>query len=131
VVQRGDTLYRIAKTFDTKVRAIQIANGLRGSRIFVGQTLVIPTSNPVPQPTAIPTPRHSSGDKPKDGSTNGQHESHSSKSSGGSQPKTYTVKAGDNLFRIGLRFGVSVGALQTANGLRTIYIRVGQVLAIP
>jgi LysM repeat protein len=44
----------------------------------------------------------------------------------------YTVQPGDNLFRISLRFGVSVYALMQANGLTNPnYIYVGQVLRIP
>jgi LysM repeat protein len=140
VVQAGDTLFRIARRFGTTVRAIQIANGIRGTWIRVGQTLVIPGANPAPQPTPRPTEEshdqedhhegaptewHGSDDQPRPAAT----ETHSSESEG--KPKTYTVKAGDNLFRIGLRFGVSVGAIQAANGLRTIYIQVGQVLVIP
>src|SRR5260221_14372994 len=45
---------------------------------------------------------------------------------------TYTVQQGDNLFRISLRFGVSVAALQQANGISNAnLIYVGQVLQIP
>ena len=42
VVQPGDTLYGLAMRYGTTVRAIQAANGLRGSRILVGTTLIIP-----------------------------------------------------------------------------------------
>src|SRR5579859_4189019 len=42
VVQRGDTLYGIALRYGTTVAAIQSANQIFGSLIFVGQTLVIP-----------------------------------------------------------------------------------------
>jgi LysM repeat protein len=42
VVQRGDTLYGIALRYGTTVAAIQAANQIYGSLIFVGQTLVIP-----------------------------------------------------------------------------------------
>src|SRR5258708_40354339 len=45
---------------------------------------------------------------------------------------TYTVQQGDNLFRISLRFGVTVAALQQANGITNAnLIYVGQVLQIP
>lgn len=47
------------------------------------------------------------------------------------QSQTHTVQAGENLFRIGLRYGVTVDALMRANGLTSIYIYIGQVLAIP
>lgn len=44
----------------------------------------------------------------------------------------YTVRPGDNLYRISLRFGVSMYAIMQANGLRNAnYVYVGQVLRIP
>jgi len=45
VVKRGDTLYRIARRFGTSVAAIQRANKLRGTVIYVGQRLKIPTKS--------------------------------------------------------------------------------------
>lgn len=53
-VQRGDTLSNIARRCGTSVSAIQAANGLSGTKIYVGRWLVIPTGRvtPVPQPTA-------------------------------------------------------------------------------
>jgi len=46
-------------------------------------------------------------------------------------PDTYTVQAGDNLFRIALRFGVTVQTLMDLNGLGdSSYIWVGQQLLI-
>jgi LysM repeat protein len=45
---------------------------------------------------------------------------------------TYTVQSGDNLYRISLRFGTTVAALQQANGIANAnLIYVGQVLNIP
>jgi LysM repeat protein len=45
---------------------------------------------------------------------------------------TYVVQPGDNLYRIAARFGVSVAALQQANGIANPnLIFVGQVLLIP
>jgi len=41
-VRRGDSLWDIAREFDTSVAQIQAANDLRGNRIYVGQTLEIP-----------------------------------------------------------------------------------------
>ena len=48
------------------------------------------------------------------------------------QPRTYTVRAGDTLYTIATRFGVTVWALQVANNIsnpNTIYV--GQELKIP
>lgn len=47
------------------------------------------------------------------------------------QARTHEVQAGENLFRIGLRYGVSVDDLMRANGLSNYNIYVGQVLIIP
>ena len=44
---------------------------------------------------------------------------------------TYVVKPGENLFRIGLRFGISWRDLMAANGLQATYIYPGEVLIIP
>jgi cell wall-associated NlpC family hydrolase len=44
VVQRGDSLFRIARNNQTTVKTIQVANGLKGSAIKAGQTLIIPGS---------------------------------------------------------------------------------------
>lgn len=46
--------------------------------------------------------------------------------------RTYTVRAGDTVSSIAAHFGVSVGALEAANGLGAQgFIRQGQVLTIP
>lgn len=44
-VRRGETLWRIAQTYDTTLVAIQQANGLSSVSIRAGQRLVIPTSS--------------------------------------------------------------------------------------
>ncbi|HLV44619.1 MAG TPA: LysM peptidoglycan-binding domain-containing protein, partial [Aggregatilineales bacterium] len=47
VVQPGENLFRIALRYGTTVQAIQQANGLTGTLIYVGQRLTIPgTSAP-------------------------------------------------------------------------------------
>lgn len=43
VVQEGDNLFRIALRFNTTVEAIQAANGLEDTTIYVGQELIIPS----------------------------------------------------------------------------------------
>jgi LysM repeat protein len=50
VVRRGDTLSRIARRYSTTVRAITQLNGLRSTRIYPGQRLLIPGSQPGPSP---------------------------------------------------------------------------------
>ncbi len=50
---------------------------------------------------------------------------------GWSSGNTYIVQAGDNLFRIALRYGTSAEAIRAVNGLNSNLISVGQVLRIP
>jgi LysM repeat protein len=105
IVRPGDTLLAIARRFGTTVAALARANGIVNvNRIDAGQQLVIPGTSAVP-PTATPIP---------------------------DQPQTYVVRPGDNLYRISLRFGVTMLELVQANNLGNVnLIYAGQVLRIP
>ena len=56
VVQRGDTLYSLARRFGTTITAIIQANCLRSYTIYVGQQLYLPPLPPTFTPTATGTP---------------------------------------------------------------------------
>lgn len=45
VVQKGDTLYRIATRYNVSVESIKNANGLRSNIIYIGQQLIIPNGS--------------------------------------------------------------------------------------
>ncbi len=117
-VQAGDTLGVIAAKFGTTVSAILTANRLTNPNlIFVGQVLTIPGTTTT---TTTPT-------TPTTGTTPTTPTTPTTSSSG-----TYTVQAGDSLGRIASRFGVTVSAIMSANGLSNPnLIYVGQVLKIP
>lgn len=126
VVQRGDTLTTIATQFSTTVGALVQQNGITNpNRIFAGQELAIPTGStsptPVP-PTAIPA-------------TNAPVATATQFIAPTPIPataQTYTVQPGDNLFRLALRFNVSLVELAEINGITNFNtIFVGQVLTIP
>lgn len=103
-VQRGDTLYSIARRYNTTVEAIRAENSLSSSFIYVGQVLRI-TPGPGAGPAETPAP-----------------------GTGG----TYTVQRGDTLIGIARRFNTTVEALARANNLTPPYvIYVGQRLTIP
>ena len=53
VIKKGDTLYNIAKIFNTTVDKIKSANGLTSNEIIVGKSLLIPIKTGVGQYTVI------------------------------------------------------------------------------
>jgi LysM repeat protein len=110
-VRSGDNLFRIALRYGTTVEAIRAANWLTSNAIYPGQVLVIPSgasanssspSSPAPAPRSDPIP-----------------------------PGNYIVQPGDTLYRIALRAGMTMQAIQAANGMTTVYVHVGQALVIP
>jgi LysM repeat protein len=56
LVQRGDTLFALARRFGTTVEAIKAANSLCSSRILVGQKLQIPVSTAPCRPVSAVCP---------------------------------------------------------------------------
>lgn len=102
VVQRGDTLYSIARRFGVSIWQLASLNNIPNiNLIYVGQVLIIPTPGPAP-----PGP--------------------------GPAPSQYVVQYGDTLFSIARRFGVNVWQLAAYNNIpNPNYIRAGQVLLIP
>ena len=103
VVERGDSLSRIAARFDTSVSRLATLNQLPNRhRISIGQRLLLPREN-----QGEPT-----GAAPVDG--------------------VYSVSRGDTVSRIAARFGVTEPALLGANGISTPdRIYPGQELRIP
>ena len=110
VVQAGDSFYTIAKNHGTTIAAIQAANpGVDSRRLKIGQKLVLPPPGAPSSPSSLaPAPGVSGGTE-----------------------TVYTVKSGDNLLRIASRFGTTVKAIKSLNGLTTDQIKVGQKLKIP
>jgi LysM repeat protein len=106
VVQWGEYLSLIASRYGVTVSAIVQANGLTNpDYIYAGQRLVIPSGSAPSPPPAPP---------PACGTT------------------TYVVLRGDTLFAIAYRFGTTVDAIASLNGLwNPNLIYVGQQLQIP
>lgn len=90
VVQRGENLYRIALHYGISVDALTKANNItNASRIFAGQTLIIPDYNPAPDTVENPTLAGT--------------------------PTKYTVTYGDTLASIATKFGMTVAQLMQIN----------------
>jgi len=59
IVQRGNTLFSIARVHGSTVAAIRAANGLASNIIYVGQKLVIPSDDgSITVPVSTPSPQH-------------------------------------------------------------------------
>lgn len=107
-VQAGDTLYTIALKYGLTVQELATANNITNvDSLSVGDTLTIPVPGTV---------------------TDNQQ--------GGGQPTTgeqiHTVAPGENLFRIGLRYGFTVAELASYNNIANPNsIAVGQQIRIP
>ena len=98
-IRAGDTLYSLARRYNTTVDAIQKANpGLDPRSLQVGRRICIPGSEPVSCP---------------DGTL-------------------YTIKAGDTLYGLARRYNTTVAAIQKANpGLDPRSLQVGRKICIP
>jgi len=105
-VQPGETLFSISQQYNVPAEEIAAANNLANvNQLDVGQVLIIPAPG-----TTVP---------------------------GGTTPPTtgeqvHVVQAGENLFRIALRYGLTVNELAAYNGIADpTLIFVGQVIRIP
>ena len=95
VVQRGDTLSRIAAANRTTVGALVQANGLRDpDHIVTGQRLTVPDGAPAPVPAAASAPAPAAG-----------------------RPAAHVVAAGETVLSIARRYGIDPAVLVAANGI--------------
>lgn len=114
-VVKGDTGAGIAKKYGMGWKAIEAANpGVDARRLKLGQKLIIPAKSV----TAAPAANADAPAAPAGGAAVASSDK-------------YTVKSGDTLAKIAKSHGVTVKALQSANGLKLTSIKVGQKLKIP
>jgi LysM repeat protein len=105
----GDTLFSIARTYGLTIEQLAAANNIDPNGLLTpGQTLVIPTAGGTAAPTVVAQPTTVAGEQ------------------------VHIVAAGENLFRIGLRYGFTVAELAAYNGIANPdYVYVGQTILIP
>jgi LysM repeat protein len=108
-IVKGDTFEKLGKKYGVGWKAIVEANpGVDPAKLKPDMIVKIPEAKAkAPAPTG-------NGVKPA-----------------GEAAKTYVVQSGDNLLKLSKKFGVSVKALRSANGLKTDRIKVGDKLKIP
>ena len=108
-VRKGDSLCRLARRYNTSVRAIMLLNHIkRPHYLRVGWRLKIPVGKKRLYREASFTPAAISG-----------------------PCLDYFVRRGDSLWKIANRFGITPRAIKTINHLRGNRIQIGQLLKIP
>ncbi|MBP3840918.1 MAG: LysM peptidoglycan-binding domain-containing protein [Bacilli bacterium] len=105
-VQKGDSLWSIAKKYNTTVNDILKDNNLNSSALSIGQNLKIRTTGAVAVEECYGEEFISQ------------------------DVITYTVKKGDSLWKIANQFDTSVQNIKNKNNLTTNNLSIGQVLKI-
>ena len=147
-VQKGDSLYSIAKKFNTTVDALKDANNLTNNNLAIGQILIIPSKEVENNGNYIVV----AGDtlykiankfnttvdaiKALNNLSNntlsiGQSLKIPTQENANDNYQTYTVVKGDNLYSIAKKFNTTQDAIMKLNNLSSNLLSIGQILKIP
>ena len=111
-VKAGDSLYRIAVSHNISLQELKNLNNLSSNLIMPGQVLKVSGQVSSSQPST---------------NTNTSQNSNQTQTNGNG---TYTVKAGDSLYRIAVNHNMSLQELKNLNNLSSNLIMPGQVLKV-
>lgn len=102
IIKSGDTLYKLAKEYNTTVEAIMRINpGINPNNLQIGQKICIPNGSPGPGTCPIGT-------------------------------FAYTVKPGDTIYNLAVKYNTTVEDIIRVNpGINPDNLRVGQRICIP
>lgn len=156
IVKKGDSLSVIAYKHGVKTSALRAANNLKSDRILVGQKLNIPgttkksASEPVvkkeeklpppppkveekkaveTKPVAVtPPPKAEESEKVEEAA---EKEEEVPAAVEEANLQTYTVKEGEDVYAVAIRWGVSPKEITALNNLESIELKPGTVLKIP
>ncbi len=122
-VKAGDSLWAISHKFGISLAQLKAWNHLTSDMIYVGQKLSIQTgtgnTTVTNNATTTTTPNTSTSS-----TTN------TSSVVSGATTQSYTVKAGDSVWKIAHQFGISMDTLRSLNHIQNNFIYPGQVLKI-
>ena len=99
-VKKGDSLYEIAKKYNTSVDAIKRYNNLTTNNLSIGQKIRIPCNIEDNDDKVMP------------------------------KYISYTVKAGDNLYNIAKKYNTTVDKIKRDNNLQSNNLTIGKILLI-
>ena len=109
-VKRGDALEKIARSNGTTVEAIKKANDMTTSKLSIGQVLKVPLSSKA-------TPVATQKAKPAQPVAEALPKETSKKPIAAADPQYYTIKSGDNPWKIAKQFNVKFDDLLRMNNL--------------
>lgn len=119
-VRKGDNLYSIARRNGCSVRDLKEWNGLKGSHLAIGQSLIIKKT----QRQAVTTRTDDINDNDKnDTYDNNDKENQET-------PRYHTVEKGETLFSISVHYSVPVSDIRRFNQLNDNTIKIGQRLLL-
>lgn len=107
IVQKGDTLSKIAKKYGITVAQLKSWNSLTANTIYTKQKLIVKKSASTPAQATTKVEESSS-----------------------STVKTYKIVKGDTLAKIAKKYGTTVAKLKTWNNLTSNTIKVNQLLIV-
>ncbi len=147
VVQKGDTLYSIARKFNTTVDNLKSLNNITTDSLAIGQILKIPGEENIKVNTytvkkgdnlySIARTYGTTVDKLKDINnltSNNLSIGQVLKLPSGDTTKdnvVYTVQKGDSLYSIAREYGTTVDALKKINNITSNTLSIGQKLLLP
>ena len=125
IVKKGDTLWSIAQKYNLTVDIILATNNIANSELIsIGQEIKIPSHKDTVAETNVVN--QAVIDKKNNNINNNISQPEKA------EPFVYTVKAGDNLWNISRKYGVSVELIIDVNNLRNKdLLSLGQKLEIP
>ena len=148
-VKPGDTLYGIASKYNMSVDDLKALNGLSSNLLSVGQVLLVKKENNVLMGEYVVKRGDTLyGIAEQLGTTVDELKrlnnltsnilsigqvllTNSSGITGEVVENTYTVKAGDTLYSIAKKYGISVDTLKQMNGLTNNLLSIGQTIIVP
>jgi len=125
IVKKGESLWSIAQECNLSINQIIAANNLANSELIsIGQQIEIPSiKNTTPETNVVTQPVI---DKKNDNMNNNNSLPENT------EPTIYTVKAGDSLWNISRKYGVSVAVIADINNLGDKdLLSLGQKIEIP
>ena len=146
IVEKGDTLYKIANKYNTTVDEIKELNNLTNNNLFIGEQLLIPTTDFISDTYTVKKGDTLYSIAQKYSTTvdnlkkiNNLENNNLSigqtllLKTDTTEPNTntYTWKIGDTLYSIAREFNTTIDAIRDLNTLSTNILSIGQQLQIP